>query len=452
MVLLFNLLPQKFRLYFLLIVSYAFYACIQSTYVLLLAGVTITTFLSVWGMTKAQKEWQTKSLAIGGIILTLLPLFFFKYFNAAGSTLSSLIGFSFTPVSLMLPVGISFYTFMAIGYIIDSYNEMIDEKPSLVATGLFLSFFPLVLSGPIERAGNMLPQFQNLRRSTADDLSSGAKTMLWGYFMKLCVADRLALYCTAVYAHVAQHNGTSLAVASLLYPIHAYCDLGGYTLIAIGTAQCLGMKVIPNFRRPFFATSINDFWHRWHKSLIQWLTDYIFTPLSFLLRSKGTAGICLALLITFLISGLWHGAALACIIWGLFQAVFLCIDLIVQKRRSALEQKHQLNRKWWWILPCAIITYLIVSTSLIIVNGANLSESWMILTKIFTAPGKPFIDISSLVLGIGAFTLVMAKDFLEEFKPRIQKIATSNAVCMLLIVLILLIGVFDGGSFIYFQF
>ena len=453
-ILLYNVLPQKMRLYFLLIASYGFYISMQPTYALLLLTVTLTTHLAVWGIDRARKDEVKQRIMQVGIVVTLLPLFFFKYFDALGETISDWLGFQFTPVVLMLPVGISFYTFMAIGYIVDTYNEEIEELPNIASTGLFLSFFPLVLSGPIERAGNMLPQFRNLRRSTWDGIMMGLKTMLWGYFMKLCVADNLAMYCSAVYGNIAQHNGTSIAIATLLYPMQAYCDLGGYTLMAIGTAQCMGIKVIPNFKRPFFAVSVNDFWHRWHKSLIQWLTDYIFTPMSFALRSWGMKGACVALIVTFLVSGLWHGAAIACVLWGLFQSVFLCTDLVSQKRRTMLEQRHDLMHKWWWIMPCAIVTYLIIATSLIVVNAPTLTDAWTAFQKIVTLLGKPFIDQSSMAYGLFAFAIVMAKDFFEEFKQDSKALTafTSWQMCMMLILLIMLIGVLDGGSFIYFQF
>lgn len=453
-ILLYNVLPQKMRLYFLLVASYGFYISMQPTYALLLLTVTLTTHLSVWGINRARKDEVKQRIMQTGIVVTLLPLFFFKYFDALGDTVSGWLGFQFTPVALMLPVGISFYTFMAIGYIVDTYNEEIEEGTNIASTGLFLSFFPLVLSGPIERAGNMLPQFKELHRSTYDGIIMGLKTMLWGYFMKLCVADHLSQYCMAVYGNIEQHNGTSIAIASLLYPMQAYCDLGGYTLMAIGTAQCMGIKVIPNFKRPFFAVSVNDFWHRWHKSLIQWLTDYIFTPMSFALRSWGMKGACVALIVTFVVSGLWHGAAIACVLWGLFQSVFLCIDLVSQKRRTMLEQRHDLTHKWWWIMPCAIVTYLIIATSLIVVNAPTLTDAWTAFYKIVTQPGKPFVDLSSMAYGLFAFAIVMAKDFFEEFKQESRALAafTSWKVCLMLILLIMLIGVLDGGSFIYFQF
>ena len=146
------------------------------------------------------------------------------------------------------------------GYIVDTYNEEVDVEKNIGSVGLFLSFFPIILSGPIERAGNMFPQFKNMQRSKPSDLTAGAKMMLWGYFMKLCVADRLGIYINAVFGNIVHHNGTSLALASLLYPIQVYADLGGYSLIAIGAARCMGLKIIPNFNRPFFATSISEFW------------------------------------------------------------------------------------------------------------------------------------------------------------------------------------------------
>ena len=217
------------------------------------------------------------------IILILLPLFFFKYFAAINNQLFAFLDsynlrWPLPEIKLVLPIGISFYTFMAIGYTIDVYNEEIEAEKNIGILALFVSFFPLILSGPIERAKNMLPQFKVARILEYDMVVQGFKFMLWGYFMKLVVADRVGIYVDAVYNNIAQHNGTTLLFASFLYPFQVYADLGGYSLIAIGTASVLGFQVMQNFNRPFFATSMSEFWRRWHISLISWLTDYLYTP------------------------------------------------------------------------------------------------------------------------------------------------------------------------------
>jgi len=222
-------------------------------------------------------------------------------------------------ISLILPLGISYYTFVAIGYTIDVYNEKVKAEKNIGIVGLLLSFFPLILSGPIERSGNLMPQFKTGRKFDSDMLGSGLKMMLLGYFMKLVVADRLALYVDAVYNNITHHNGVSLSFASILYPLQVYADLGGYSLIAIGTAKALGINVMQNFNRPFYAKSMAQFWRRWHISLISWLTDYIYTPLVFSFRKYKMGGVLTALMITFFLSGVWHGANITFVVWGIIQ-------------------------------------------------------------------------------------------------------------------------------------
>lgn len=249
--LLFNIIPQKWRLPFLLLASYVFYISMQPVYAVLLAGVTITTYLFARGISMAKTEKKQHRLEVLGIIVVLLPLAFFKYFNFINETIGSAlsaVGLQVTmpSIALMLPVGISFYTFMAISYLVDVYNEEVEFEPNILITGLHFSFFPIVLSGPIERAGNTMPQFKQMNRSTPGDLTAGLKMMLWGYFMKLCVADRLGIYLDAVYGNIPQHNGTTFTVAMLLYPFRVYADFGGYSLIAMGSRIKDNAKLQPS--------------------------------------------------------------------------------------------------------------------------------------------------------------------------------------------------------------
>ena len=400
---------------------------------------------------------------VWGIILVLLPLFFFKYFNLVNESFLSLlssVGLNITipAVKWMLPVGISFYTFMAIGYIVDVYNEEVDVERNIGSVGLFLSFFPYILSGPIERAGNMFSQLKKMPTSQPADLTAGLKLMLWGYFMKLCVADRLGIYVDAVFNNFAHHNGTTLTLATLLYPIQVYGDLGGYSLIAIGAARCMGLKIIPNFNRPFFATSMSEFWRRWHMSLINWLTDYIYTPLSFSLRSWKVWGIVCALMLTFLISGIWHGAALTFIMWGLVQGVYLSLEALLQKKRSSIENKHNLTKRWWYVLICCVVVYLLFAFSQIFGRCASVSDAFVVISKIFGERGNLFVDLSTMVYALFFAVILISKDFLDEFFGNRFKIFDNRNIVirwagiMIVLLLVLYGGVLDGGSFIYFQF
>lgn len=440
-----------------------FYAFMQPVYLVLLAAVTGVTYgFSRWMGTTDDDDKKHK-LMIWGIILIILPLFFFKYFNFVNESIMSIlsgVGLTVTLPTMkwMLPVGISFYTFMAVGYLIDVYNEEVVVEKNIGAVGLFLSFFPYILSGPIERAGNMFPQLKKLPTSRPIDLTSGAKLMLWGYFMKLCVADRLCIYVDAVFNNVAQHNGTTLAVASLLYPMQLYADFAGYSILAMGVTRCMGISIMQNFNRPFFAVSVSEFWRRWHISLIKWLTDYIYTPLSYSFRKMKLWGIYIALMLTFLISGIWHGAAVSFIVWGLIQGLFLCIDATIQNSRTAFENKHNLRSRWWYILICCVVVYLLFSFSQIFGKCPSLSDAGTVIGKIFSDRGGLFVDLSTLVYALFFTVIMLIKEFFDEFYPKKVKIYENKNIVIrfvgyiVTVLFIFYAGVLDGGSFIYFQF
>ena len=462
-VLLYNIIPKKMRVWYLLLVSYVFYAFMQPVYLLLLGAVTGVTYGFTRWMGATDDEDKKRRLMILGIVLVLLPLLFFKYFNFINDFISAFlanIGIStiLPRMPWMLPVGISFYTFMAIGYLIDVNNEEVEVEKNIGAVGLFLSFFPYILSGPIERAGNMFPQLKKLPTSRPIDLTSGAKLMLWGYFMKLCVADRLCIYVDAVFNNISQHNGTTLAFASLLYPVQLYADFAGYSILAMGVARCMGINIVQNFNRPFFATSISSFWRRWHMSLINWLTDYIYTPLSFALRKWKLGGIYIALMLTFFISGVWHGASVSFIVWGLIQGFFLCVEATFQTRRTKIENKYRLQSRWWYILICCVVVYLLFSFSQIFGRCPSLSDAGTVIRKIFTTRGSLFIDFTTLGYGLSMLLLLFLKDFRDEFFPNkfmlfnSKQIVVRFATYIVVLFLIISVGVLDSGQFIYFQF
>ncbi|MFH1119618.1 MAG: MBOAT family O-acyltransferase [Bacteroidota bacterium] len=456
--------PSRFRWVTLLAASYYFYINIRPVYALLVAGVTLTTYVFTTLMAKTADERHKRFYLIINILLVLLPLFFFKYFGAVNNAVFGIlenwnIRWPLPEMRLILPIGISFYTFMAIGYMVDVYNEDITVERNPGILGLFVSFFPLILSGPIERAGNMLPQFRKPPAFDYDLFSKGLKLALWGYYMKLVVAERLGMYVNAVYSNVEYHNGSSLLVASLIYPFQVYADLGGYSLIAIGVANVLGIRVIQNFNRPFFAGSMSEFWRRWHISLISWLTDYVYTPLSFAFRRYKVWGIVIALMITFMISGIWHGAALTFVVWGLMQGIFLSTEALTNKRRSVFEAKHGLNRKAWYLVLSMGVTYFLFSVSQIFGRADNLDDAFLVFRRIFTDPGPLFLGPpSTFINGSIALALLMLKDFFDEFRPgRLLLFDNPRKIvriisCSLVIILILLIGILDSGQFIYFQF
>jgi alginate O-acetyltransferase complex protein AlgI len=456
--------PAKYRWLILLTGSYFFYINMNPVYALLLAGITLSTYLFARLIDKTDAESKKKAYMIVNVIIILLPLFFFKYFGAVNDGVFALltkfnIKWPLPHIELLLPVGISFYTFMAIGYTIDVYNEEIEAEKNIGILALFISFFPLILSGPIERAKNMLPQFKTKKEFDYNRLGKGLKLMLWGYFMKLVVADRLGIYINPVYESINQHNGTSLLFASFLYPFQVYADLGGYSLIAIGTAHILGFNVIQNFRRPFFATSMAELWRRWHISLITWLTDYVYTPLAFLFRKYKIRGTVIALMITFLVSGIWHAPAVTYLVWGIMQGTYLSIEALTNKRRSDFEKKFNLSHKAWYIFSGCLLTFILFTASQVFARAPNMPDALLIYSKIFTTSGPLFIGAPSiLIFGIFGIVMVLIKDFTDEFKPsklllfENKNIFVRAGAYSVIILLVFLIGVFDGGEFIYFKF
>lgn len=460
----FYLTPSRFRWVTLLIASYFFYINIKPVYALLTLGITLSTYMFTNLMDKTDNEIKRKMYMIINVILILSPLLFFKYFSVVNNELITLLEdhhlkWPLPEIKLLLPIGISFYTFMAVGYTIDVYNEEIKPEKNLGILALFVSFFPLVLSGPIERAGKMLPQFRLMKEPDYKMIVQGLKWMLWGYFMKLVVADRIGIYVDAIYDNINQHNGTSALFASVIYPFQVYADLGGYSLIAIGVANILGISVMQNFRRPFFATSMSEFWRRWHISLISWLTDYVYTPLSFTLRKYGIWGIVIALLITFLISGIWHGASLTFVVWGLMQGLFLSIEALLKGKRIRFENKYNLNNNTLYIVTGILFTFVLFAASQIFGRATSLHEALIVYKKILTTSGPLFIgNPSAFIFSLLGLLLLLLKDLTDEFTPSrfllfesrhqfVRVLAYSS-----IIILILLIGVFDGGQFIYFQF
>ncbi len=464
-VILYFLVPPKFRWAFLLIASYFFYLNTKPVYALLLATVTLTTYVFTILIDKTNSEKKKKNLLIADVIITLLPLFFFKYFNFVNEGLFDLLDFaglrwSLPNISLLLPVGISFYTFMAIGYAIDVYNEEIEAEKNLGTVALFLSFFPVVMSGPIERATNMFHQFKGNLQFNYQMAVSGLRLMLWGYFMKLVVADRLGIYVDEVFNNAESHAGSSLLLAALIQPMRIYGDLGGYSLIAIGCAKVMGINVISNFNRPFFASTMSEFWRRWHKSLIKWLTDYVYTPLAFNVRRLGIWGTVVALMLTFIISGIWHGAAMCFIVWGTLQGIILSIETLTKKSKESLEKKYHLNLKWWYVFLGCVFTYLLFAFSLVIgATAMPLYKVGNILQKIFSNLfHPPYIDGGTLLYGFIGVVLLFIKEFMEEYYPgRVLLFEHKNKLIRwgayyFVVIVIILFGFFGGEQFVYFKF
>ncbi len=461
---LFYLLKQNTLRWLLLLgASIAFYLNIHLGFTLILFLVSIITYLTSIGIKNSKNEKSRVNTFRIGIFLTILPLLVSKYLLTLFKLLNDYFYFteqSDNPLSwIILPVGISFYTFMALGYIIDVYNEEIEAEPNYGKLLLFLSFFPLVLSGPIERGKNLLIQFSNLPKFDFHFINQGIKLMIWGYFMKLVVADRLGLYIDLVYSNPNNYSGSSIALAAILYPFQVYADLGGYSLITIGVGQLLGIKIIPNFNRPFFASTMAEFWRRWHMSLINWFNKYLYTPLSYEFRKLGIYGILISLMITFIVSGIWHGANLTFIVWGILQGLFLSIEatMLYLKQKKGTE----LNSNYFK-LPAIFgmaLTFFLFAISQVFARAESVPNAIFLFKKIFSNLGMPYISSISLLVGLLALFMLLSYDFMLEFnKKRILLYLNKYKplkyfILSLIIYSILTIGnTGSEGKFIYFNF
>ncbi|MDE6810749.1 MAG: MBOAT family protein [Muribaculaceae bacterium] len=470
-VLLYWILPYKFRNPMLLVASYYFYMNWEPVYALLILFSSITT----WGcgllITRSQYNNQSvaattheavslknhrKVYLMSCIILNIAILFFYKYLGFASDSLKYLmlkLGISmYVPhFDLLLPVGISFYTFQAVGYIIDVYRKDITAERNFFTYALFVSFFPQLVAGPIERAKNLLPQFSKIHHFNGEYMITGLKMMIWGYFMKLCIADSVSSYVDAVFNNIQMHNGKSIWLASFFFTFQIFCDFAGYSLIAIGTAKCLGFDLMQNFRQPYLAHNVKEFWRRWHISLSTWLSDYIYKPLGG--NRKGTLRHHRNLLLTFLISGLWHGANWTFVLWGAYHGFLQ--SLITAKTK--LKTKYKIQKSVPKFIGI-VITFILMLFGWVLFRANNIGDAFTAWKKmlhptglLFNGAGKPAIILSILMI-----LILMCREFANEYNIGIKFTRTNlyySGICSgLLIVLIFLCADFDGGAFIYFQF
>lgn len=449
--------PSKLRLrnLLLLIASYYFYMNWEPAYALLLLTSTVVTYLAALGIGRFQEKKKKKACLVASIVLNLAILFLFKYYNFLSSNIeaalqASGLGIDIPKFGLLLPVGISFYTFQALGYSIDVYRGTTPVERDFPTYALFVSFFPQLVAGPIERSNNLLPQFKQEHHFDYDTVMAGVKLMVWGYFLKLIVADRCGLYVDAVFNNLEMHNGGSYLVASLLFPFQIYGDFAGYSLIAIGVARVLGFRLMENFRRPYFACSVGEFWQRWHISLSTWFKDYVYIPLGG--NRVGKLRNYFNLLVTFVVSGIWHGANWTFLCWGALHGILLCIE-----RALGISKKKYSGAKRFlhWA-----VTFVLICFSWILFRANNLPDAVTAITGIFTNFGKPVINFAmftEITLSMFAVGILFLKELCEEFTitPLLslsRKPIFTYAYIILMIAAFLLFGVLGGDQFIYFQF
>lgn len=461
----------KLQNIFLLITNYVFYSWWDWRFLFLIVFISSVNYFASIRISNIDPDTpgrKRKFFLLFALITNLGLLGIFKYFNffaQSAADLLNTIGFNADALTLhiILPIGISFYTFQTMSYTLDVYNTKIEATKDVVPFFAYASFFPLLLAGPIERAGNLLIQFFKKREFKYNAATDGMRQILWGLFKKLVVADRAAIYVDVVFNNVEQHSGITFIVATLFFAFQIYCDFSGYSDIAIGSARLLGFNLTTNFRTPYFSRDIIEFWRRWHISLSSWLRDYLFIPLNLQLRNFKNGGAIISVLTTFLICGLWHGANWTFIIWGLLHGLFIISSVATKRVREKISNKI-FNKKYSFLKAIGQITFTfsLVTFSWIFFRSNLVSDAIKILGKIFSLSGSLYIPQDDDIIVpfyalIGILILLLVESRFEFFKDRYSLMTNKNiiiryAAYSFLILLIVLMGVFDGGQFIYFQF
>ena len=449
---------NQWRKVFLIVVSYLFYMNWKPAFAVVLLGITLVTYGGgcvignrVLGMSVRKRLIWCFSL------LGLLPLLVFKYYNFLNVNLTNAldtIGLksAIPGLNWAIPIGISFYTFQAVGYMLDVYHGRTKVEKNILDYILFVSFFPQVTSGPISTAEELMPQIKTVHRFDGKQVVQGLKWLLWGMFIKLVVADRLGLFVDTIYGNYTHYNGTACFVASVFYTIQIYCDFAGYSLMAIGIAATLGFNLINNFRRPYFAVSITDFWKRWHISLTRWLTRQVYIPLGGNRCSRGRN--YLNIMITFLVSGIWHGANWGFILWGAMHGLMLLIE-----KALGLLKNEGMN---WRIKAFRIVvTFILVNFAWVFFRMPSIGDAFAVIGKMFTDLGvfdirNGFGTAAGVMMAVAGLIILIFKDVREEFLPKrmafLEVPVVRWACYVTLFCLILSIGVLDSSQFIYVSF
>lgn len=385
-VILYVLLPHKYRWFWLLIASYYFYMAWNPAYIVLILLSTVIDYFCGRNMGKLPDKSKRKPYLYLSLLTNLGILVTFKYANFINDSLRELLGYTrieypVGPLEILLPMGISFYTFQTMSYSIDIYHGKLKPEKHFGIFSLFVSFFPQLVAGPIERARHLLPQFQQPFAFEKQRTISGLKLMLWGMFKKVVIADRLAILVNTVYQTPMEYEGMALTIATVFFAFQIYCDFSGYSDIAIGTARILGFDLMKNFDTPYSAKGIPDFWRRWHISLSSWFKDYVYIPLggNRVMRWRWYYNI----FITFVMSGLWHGAAWTFVIWGGLHGLYLIMWRVASPVIYPWFQSNSILRSAQRPLEIAF-TFFLVTFAWIFFRAQSFSEASFIATHIWT--------------------------------------------------------------------
>ena len=471
------ILPPKIRYIWLLVASYYFYMQWNPAYVLLLFSSTLVTYVGGLILEKTEKVNKRKICLIAILLINLSILGYFKYANMFMGYMNKAItiaGKQEIPWdnSIILPVGISFFTLQSLGYLIDVYRKDIYAEHNILRYALFISFFPQLVAGPIERSKNLLKQLAVPKKFSYENLRRGFIIMLYGFFLKVVIADRIAIFVDTVYDDPVTYTGFYVVIATICFAIQIYCDFYGYSTIAKGVALTMGITLMDNFNAPYFSKSVKEFWRRWHISLSTWFRDYLYIPLGG--NRKGTIRKYLNLLIVFGVSGLWHGASLAFVIWGALHGIYQIFESVFSRifNRLNVEKVNKETKTFTNKFLKLVITFALVCFAWLFFRANGLSNAKIVLTEMihhrnwFSLVDQSIFNmginrdywhvliIAILILGLVDYQKYRGKDVVERFFIQNWWFRASAVIFMLLY--IILFGcygsTFDVQQFIYFQF
>ena len=450
---------NKIQNLWLLAASYVFYGYADWRMAVLLLAATILFFcLSLAlpnreGTSNTKSENRRKALVTLGIILGAGMLLYFKYLNFFIEQFAALFGLfglqtNYSSFNIIVPIGISFFTFKLIAYVVEVYKGNMEPCRDFVTFATYIAFFPTIMSGPIDSPKLLIPQMGKARTWKNNQVVEGMIRVLWGMFLKMCIADKVSPYTDAVFNNYYHHSGLTVAVASVMYTFQIYTDFSGYSEMAIGTSQVMGFRVTENFMRPYFSQNVGDFWRRWHASLMNWFRDYIYFPLGGSRCSK--ARMYRNTMVVFMVSGLWHGANWTFILWGAYHGLLVCFYKLTKKKTPSLNWDGWSGAKYLSIL----IVFIFVTIGWMVFRCNSIGQFFGMLGAL-TAPGHFFASWAlTAVLPIG---ILMLKELKDEEGWNIHLLHSKNWVVKaisvaLLIVFIVYMGELEGAKFIYFQF
>lgn len=458
-VLLYFLLPYKYRWILLLIASYYFYMCWKVEYIILIFISTVVDYFVAIKMDECPVKKDKRKWLYLSLLVNLGFLFTFKYYNFVSSNINALVDkinlFAHVPVyDLLIPVGISFYTFQTLSYSIDVYNGKVKPERHFGLFALYVSFFPQLVAGPIERPSRLLPQFRQKFDFDYERIVDGLKMMAWGFFLKLVIADRVSPLVTEVFGSPESYHGSQVLLGTFLFSFQIFCDFAGYSIIAIGAAKVLGYDLMQNFRRPYFSPSIREFWKRWHISLSTWFQDYVYIPLggNRVVKWRWYYN----LFVTFLVSGLWHGANWTYVIWGALHGGYLIMEIVAGNALGKVTSKIPRVVK-------VLFTFCLATLAWIFFRAKSVGDAFALLGNIFESAkvkgqadfikGFSNTDIGMMlffIIALLAYQLVIELGRTDPLRSKSTVIRWVSYV--VLIMVILGFGVFSSSEFIYFQF